>query len=79
MPGCLQWSGLFAGSLYLHKDAYCAFVMEQLAEARKHCSDPIVLVEQRLDFSKWVPEGFGTGDACIVADDVLHVMNTAKP
>ena len=32
-------------------DAYCAFVMEQLAEAKKHCADPIVLVEQRLDFS----------------------------
>ena len=56
-------------------DAYCAFVMERLAEARKHCADPIVLVEQRLDFSKWVPEGFGTGDACIVADDVLHVID----
>ena len=49
--------------------------MEQLAEARKHCADPIVLVEQRLDFSKWVPEGFGTGDACIVADNVLHVID----
>ena len=56
-------------------DAYCAFVMEQLAEARKHCDDPIVLVEQRLDFSRWVPEGFGTGDACIVADAVLHVID----
>ena len=56
-------------------DAYCAFVMEQLAEAKKHCADPVVLVEQRLDFSRWVPEGFGTGDACIVADDVLQVID----
>ena len=56
-------------------DAYCAYVMEQLAEARKHCADPIVLVEQRLDFSRWVPEGFGTGDTCIVADDILHVID----
>lgn len=56
-------------------DAYRDFVLEQLAEARKHCDDPIVLVEQRLDFSRWVPEGFGTGDACIVADDVLHVVD----
>ena len=56
-------------------DAYCAFVMEQLAEVKKHCADPVVLVEQRLDFSRWVPEGFGTGDACIVADDVLQVID----
>ncbi len=56
-------------------DAYCAFVMEQLAEAKKHCADPVVLIEQRLDFSRWVPDGFGTGDACIVADDCLHVID----
>ena len=36
---------------------------------------PITLVEQRLDFSKYVPEGFGTGDCVIVADDVLHIVD----
>lgn len=56
-------------------DAYAAFVMEQVAEAKKHCPDPVLLVEQRLDFSRWVPDGFGTGDACIVADEVLHVID----
>lgn len=56
-------------------DAYTAFVMEQLAEARKTCRDPIVLVEQKLDFCRWVPEGFGTGDACIVSDDTIHVID----
>ena len=56
-------------------DAYAAFVTEQLAEAKKHCKDPVVLVEQKLDFSRWVPDGFGTGDACIVADDTIHVID----
>lgn len=56
-------------------DAYAAFVLEQLAEAKKHCTDPIVLVEQKLDFCRWVPDGFGTGDACIVADDTIHVID----
>ena len=56
-------------------DAYAEFVMEQLAEAKQHCKDPIVLVEQKLDFCRWVPNGFGTGDACIVADDTLHVID----
>ena len=32
-------------------------------------------VEQRLDFSPWVPEGFGTGDAVIVSDDVLEIID----
>ena len=54
---------------------YCFYVLEQLEEARKHCLDPMVLIEQRLDFSKWVPEGFGTGDCLIVSDEVLHIID----
>lgn len=56
-------------------DDYAQFVMERLAEAKKECKDPIVLVEQRLEFSKWVPDGFGTGDCVIVADDTLTVID----
>lgn len=56
-------------------DAYRDFVMEQFQDAQECCKDPVLLVEQRLDFSEWVPEGFGTGDAVIVADDVLHVID----
>ena len=56
-------------------DSYAQYVSEQLSKARERCKDPIVLVEQRLDFSKWVPQGFGTGDCVIVADDVLTVID----
>lgn len=56
-------------------EEYRNYVMEQLEEAKKLCKDPIVLVEQRLDFSRWVPEGFGTGDCLIVADNVLHIID----
>lgn len=56
-------------------DSYQQFVSEQVAKAKERCKDPIVLVEQRLDFSKWVPQGFGTGDCVIVSDDVLTVID----
>ena len=56
-------------------DEYCSFVLEQVAEVKSRCPDPLVLVEQRLDFSRWVPGGFGTGDCVIVADDILHVID----
>lgn len=56
-------------------DAYAQFVLESLAAAKTVCPDPLVLVEQRLDFSRWVPEGFGTGDCLIVADDTLTVID----
>lgn len=54
---------------------YAQFVMESLSAAKEHCKDPLVLVEQRLDFSHWVPGGFGTGDCIIVADDTLMVID----
>ena len=56
-------------------DMYAQYVMEQLSTAKERCSDPIVLVEQHLDFSQWVPEGFGTGDCVIVADEMLTVID----
>ena len=56
-------------------DEYCNYVMEQLQEAGQYCKDPEVLVEQRLDFSRWVPNGFGTGDCLIVADKILHIID----
>lgn len=56
-------------------DMYAQYVLEQVEASRKKCKDPIVLVEQRLDFSKWVPEGFGTGDCVIVADETLTIID----
>lgn len=56
-------------------ESYAAYVMEQRAKALERCIDSVVLVEQRLDFSKYVPEGFGTGDCVIIADGTLSVID----
>lgn len=56
-------------------EGYRDFVMEQVEAARSLCPDPLVCVEQRLDFSRWVENGFGTGDCVIVADDLLHIID----
>ncbi len=56
-------------------DAYAEFVMEQYEEAKKSCKDPVILIEQKLDFSYYVPEGFGTGDCIIISDDKLHIID----
>ena len=56
-------------------EGYAAFVMEQIAVAKELCPDPLVCVEQTLDFSKWVEHGFGTGDCVIVADDLLQIID----
>jgi hypothetical protein len=58
-----------------YTDAYVDFVLEQLELAKQSCSDPLVLIEQRLDFSKYVPDGFGTGDCILIADKTLHIID----
>lgn len=54
---------------------YAFYVMEQVAKAKETCTDPVVLIEQRLDFSMWVEDGFGTGDCVIIADGTLSVID----
>ena len=56
-------------------EEYSAYVLEQLEAAKKYCADPMVFIEQRLDFSRWVENGFGTGDCIIVADQVLQIID----
>lgn len=58
-----------------YTDGYVEFVLEALEEAKQLCSDPKVLIEQKLDFSCYVPDGFGTGDCLIVADRLLHIID----
>ena len=58
-----------------HTDAYVDFVLEQLEIAKQTCKDPIILIEQKVDFSEYVPDGFGTADCLIVSDDKLHIID----
>ena len=43
----------------------------------EHIKSPTatVLLEQRVDFSPWVPEGFGTCDCIILQDDTMTVID----
>ena len=54
---------------------YASFIMELLEEAKQTCSDPVVLIEQRVDFSRWVEQGFGTSDAILISDGTMHVID----
>ena len=56
-------------------DEYVAFCIETIEAVRSGCPDPLILVEHRLDYSEYVPGGFGTGDLVIVADGVLEIID----
>lgn len=58
-----------------HTDDYVQFILEAREEAKQLCADPLILIEQRLDLTCYVPDSFGTGDCLIVADHLLHVID----
>ncbi len=53
---------------------YC---IDRVEQAQKEHGDAnvVVLLEQRLDFSPWVPEGFGTGDVVIITPGKVLVID----
>ena len=55
--------------------AYVNICVEKINEARTASPDAQIKVEQRLDFSRWVPEGFGTGDMVMVSDKYFEVVD----
>lgn len=58
-----------------HTDSYVGYVIDQYKAARARTPDAQILIEQRLDFSDIVPDGFGTGDAIIIDDKTIHVID----
>lgn len=56
-------------------DSYCDIVMEKYLSAKEADPGAQLYLEQRLDYSTWVPSGFGTGDCIIVSDSLLEVCD----
>lgn len=54
---------------------YAKFVAEKTVAARETCEDAFTALEVRVDFSKYVKDGFGTGDCIIVSDNVLEIID----
>lgn len=51
-------------------EGYADYIQEQIQS-----EDAIVLLEQRVDFSPWVPEGFGTCDCIIIQGNTLTIID----
>ena len=58
-----------------YTDDYVSFVTETYETVKQSCKGALMFIEQHLDFSSYVPDGFGTGDCIIVADGKLHVID----
>ena len=71
LPG-LQY---YSKEMEANAETYAGFVIEILEKAKEDCADPIILIEQQVNYERWVRDGFGTADALIVSDSTLHVID----
>lgn len=61
-------------------DAYYEFVVGVIEEMKRNGCEPLVLVEERVDYSHIAPSGFGTADMLIIGHDaegrgILHICD----
>lgn len=66
---------LFTKDMPDYVEIYTDTCMEKVAAAKAITPDAIAIVEQKLDFSEWVPDGFGTGDFVIIADGTMEICD----
>jgi hypothetical protein len=68
----LQQDPLYQDEMLTHTDTYLEYVSKIV---HSYPAPPYVAIEQRLDYSAFVPEGFGTGDCIIIGGSTLHVID----
>lgn len=54
---------------------YVEYCEQALTKAKIDTPDAMIMVEQKVDFSRYVPEGFGTDDCIIIADNEMEVID----
>lgn len=55
--------------------SYAKLIREKWLKLREICPDAEVMIEAKIKYDEWVPEGFGTADCIIIADGFLEVID----
>ncbi|ABO49722.1 conserved hypothetical protein [Desulforamulus reducens MI-1] len=71
----LQQNEFFSQEMIDYVDVYVGFAIERINAARARTKDAVIQIEQRLDYSPWVPNGFGTGDLITIADEIMEIAD----
>lgn len=58
-----------------HTDNYRDYIIEVYNEQIGQGAHPEVNIEVQLDLTPWIPEGFGTADACVVSEKQLDIID----
>lgn len=71
----VQANKLYTEDMPDYVEIYTDIIMEKMSEAKSITEDAVFKVEQKLNFSNYVPEGFGTGDMVIISDGVIEIID----
>lgn len=68
-------NSLYSAEMENYIQDYVDFVAERFMVAKARSEDAIIMLEEQLDFSEWVPDGYGTGDVVLIADGVMEIID----
>lgn len=71
----LESDPLYNNAMWADVGDYAEFVLECYATTKAHTKDALLEIEVKLDLTEYIPEGFGTGDAVIIADNTLDLID----
>lgn len=74
-PSTIKKDPLYRLAMEEYVNVYVDAVMETYSEMQHNGGDPTIKLEQELDLSPWIPEGFGTSDAVIIGNGTLHIYD----
>jgi Protein of unknown function (DUF2800) len=66
---------LYKNEMLAYCEDYATYVLETFSAAKAHTSDAVLILEQKVNLTEWVPDGFGTTDANIIADSTLDIVD----
>ena len=73
-PKAIREDPLYKPAMEEHVATYCDVILETLT-GMQQTGDPAIYLEQKLDMSRWIPDGFGTADCVIIGDGMMHVFD----
>lgn len=71
----IEASKYYNADMQGYAEDYAAFVIETFESAKKVTKDAVIQIEAQLNLTDYVPEGFGTGDAVIIADGNMGIID----
>lgn len=71
----ISQSAYYSPAMQEYCENYRDFVLETFNAARAETPDAVVFLEQKLDLTDFVPEGFGTGDCIVIQDGCLNIID----